>query len=125
MALFSAQVTQEPHRSGRIHSEPERFGFLVTQDNDVLLVDKDEPTTYAEAMTGPDSKKRREATRFEVESMYTNQVRTLVDPPEGVKPIGCKWVFMKKTNMDVKAFDFIKNEDEPCVYKKVGGSAVV
>ena len=25
----------------------------------------------------------------------------------------------------VKEFDFIKNEDEPCVYKKVSGSAIV
>ena len=32
--------------------------------------------------------------------MYNNQVWTLVDPPEGVKPIGCKWVFKKKINMD-------------------------
>ncbi|KAL4280040.1 hypothetical protein GQ457_03G019540 [Hibiscus cannabinus] len=29
-----------------------------------------------------------------------NQVWTLVEPPEGIKPIGCKWVFKKKTNMD-------------------------
>ena len=36
----------------------------------------------------------------EMESMYTNQVWTLVDPPEGIKPIGCKWVFKKKTDMD-------------------------
>ena len=36
----------------------------------------------------------------EMESMYTNQVWTLVDPPEGIKPIECKWVFKKKINMD-------------------------
>ena len=35
-----------------------------------------------------------------MESMYTNQVWTLVDPPEGVKPIGCKWIFKKKIDMD-------------------------
>ncbi len=38
--------------------------------------------------------------RTEMESVYTNQVWTLVDPPEGVKPIECKWVFKKKTDMD-------------------------
>ena len=27
--------------------------------------------------------------------------------------------------MTVKEFGFIKNEDEPCVYKKISGSAVV
>ena len=32
--------------------------------------------------------------------MYANQVWTLVNPPEGVKPIGCKWVFKKKIDVD-------------------------
>ncbi|PKI72040.1 hypothetical protein CRG98_007586 [Punica granatum] len=116
---------KESRRSSRIRHEPERYGFLATQDNDVLLIDNDEPTTYAKVVIGPDSEKWLEAMRFEMESMYTNQVWTLVDPPEGVKPIGCKWVFKKKTDMDVKEFGFIKNEDEPCVYKKVSGSIVI
>ncbi|KAK9006368.1 hypothetical protein V6N11_035409 [Hibiscus sabdariffa] len=38
--------------------------------------------------------------RSEMDSMSENQVWTLVEPPEGVKPIGCKWVFKKKTDMD-------------------------
>jgi hypothetical protein len=32
--------------------------------------------------------------------MYNNQVWTLVDSFEGKKPIGCKWVFKRKTDMD-------------------------
>ncbi|KAG6532166.1 hypothetical protein ZIOFF_006004 [Zingiber officinale] len=62
--------------------------------------DRDEPTSYQEAVMRPDSEKWLEAMRSEMESMYTNQVWTLVDPPEGVKPIGCKWVFKRKTDMD-------------------------
>ncbi|KAL4283067.1 hypothetical protein GQ457_16G017470 [Hibiscus cannabinus] len=38
--------------------------------------------------------------RSEMDSMLENQVWTLVEPSEGIKPIGCKWVFKKKTNMD-------------------------
>ena len=38
--------------------------------------------------------------KSEMDSMYTNQVWTLVDAPEGVKPIGCKWIFKKKTDME-------------------------
>ena len=38
--------------------------------------------------------------KSEMDSMYTNQVWTLVDAPEGVKPIGGKWIFKKKTDMD-------------------------
>ncbi|PKI36625.1 hypothetical protein CRG98_042978 [Punica granatum] len=175
----STQVTQEPRRFGRIRHEPERYGFLVTQDNDVLLVDNDEPTTYAEAVTSPDSEKWLEAMRSEMEFMYANQVWTLVDPPEGVKPIGSYYdyeiwqmdvkiaflngrlledVYMTQPegfvdpqsagkicklqrsiyglkqasrswnlrfNDVVKEFGFIKNKDEPCVYKKVSGSTVI
>jgi hypothetical protein len=35
-----------------------------------------------------------------IESMHDNQVWNLVDPIDGVRPIGCKWVFKKKTDMD-------------------------
>ena len=31
--------------------------------------------------------------------IYTNQVWTLVDPPEGIILIGCKWIFKKKTDV--------------------------
>ena len=31
-----------------------------------------------------------EAMRTEMDSMYANQVWTLVNPPEGIVPIGCK-----------------------------------
>lgn len=34
--------------------------------------------------------------------MYTNQGCTLVDAPKGIKSIGCKRVFKKKTNRDGK-----------------------
>ena len=40
--------------------------------------------------------------KFEMDSMYTNQVWNLVEPPEEIKPIGCKWVFKRKTDMDGK-----------------------
>ena len=65
-----------------------------------MLVDQDEPMTYQDAMKSPDYKRWREAMKSEMDSKYDNQLRTLVDPPEGVKLIGCKWVFKKKTNMD-------------------------
>ena len=31
--------------------------------------------------------------KSEMDSMSENKVWTLSDVPEGVKPIGCKWVF--------------------------------
>ncbi|KAK8975594.1 hypothetical protein V6N11_035652 [Hibiscus sabdariffa] len=92
--------TQPLRRSTRERHEPERYGFLVTTHGDVILVDQDEPKTYQEAVPSPDSQKWLEAMRSEMDSMSENQVWTLVEPPEGIKPIGCKWVFKKKTNMD-------------------------
>ena len=51
-------------------------------------------------MLGPDFEKWLEAMKSEIQSMYDNQVQTLINPPKGTKAIGCKWVFKKKTNMD-------------------------
>ncbi|KAL4364181.1 hypothetical protein GQ457_04G021280 [Hibiscus cannabinus] len=92
--------TQPLRRSTREHHDPERYGFLVTTHGDIILVDQDEPKTYQEAVASPDSEKWFEVMRSEMDSMSENQVWTLVEPPEGVKPIGCKWVFKKKTDMD-------------------------
>ncbi|KAK9043534.1 hypothetical protein V6N11_071870 [Hibiscus sabdariffa] len=92
--------TQPLRRSTRECHEPERYGFLVTTHGDVILVNQDEPKTYQEAVASPDSEKWLEAMRSEMDSMSEKQVWTLVEPPEGIKPIGCKWVFKKKTDMD-------------------------
>ena len=37
-----------------------------------------------------------------MESMYSNQVWLLVDPPDGVKSIGCKWIYKRKRGVDGK-----------------------
>ena len=55
-----------------------------------MIVDQNEPTSYQEAMSSPDSEKWLEAMKSEMQSMYDNQVWTLIDPPEGLKIIGCK-----------------------------------
>ena len=41
-----------------------------------------------------------------MQSMYDNQVWTLIDQPKGLKAIGCKWVFKKKTDMDGNVHTF-------------------
>jgi hypothetical protein len=73
---------------------------MITGESDILLLDNDEPMTYAEAMMDPDIKKWQSAMRSEIDSMHDNQVQNLVDPPDGVKPIECKWVYKKKRDMD-------------------------
>ena len=38
--------------------------------------------------------------KFEMESMEINSIWTLVDPLEGIKLIGCKWIFKRKRGED-------------------------
>ena len=92
--------THEIRRSSRIRHVPERYGFLITEHNDVLLIEDHEPRTYDEALNSSDSEKWLTAMKSEMDSMYDNQVWSLIDAPEGIKPIGCKWVFKRKTDMD-------------------------
>ena len=40
--------------------------------------------------------------KSEMESMKVNNVWILVDPPEGIKSIGYKWIFKKKRDVDGK-----------------------
>ncbi|KAK4397545.1 Retrovirus-related Pol polyprotein from transposon TNT 1-94 [Sesamum angolense] len=98
-----------------------------------------------------DSDKWLEFMKYKMDSMGSNQVRTLVDPPKDVRPVGCKCVYKRRLGADeeVTAFKaspstasnelleagtrilmksygifFHQNEHDPCVYKKISGSSV-
>ncbi|KAG8498488.1 hypothetical protein CXB51_005003 [Gossypium anomalum] len=172
----TAVETQPPRRSLRECHAPERYGFLIATHGEILLIDQDEPRTYQEAVASPNSEKWLEAMRSEMDSIYENQVWTLVDPPEGASGFSKRkptWMMDVKTaflngkleedvymaqpegfvypkdagkicklqrsiyglkqasrswnlrfNDAIKEFGFIKNEDEPFVYKKVSGNTI-
>ena len=44
--------------------------------------------------------------KTEMESMYSNQVWLLTDSPDGIKSIGCKWVYKRKRRADGKVETF-------------------
>jgi hypothetical protein len=69
--------TTEPHRSTRTRAAPEWYGDLVVN----AIVENDDPATYDEAMMSLYSNKWHEAMKSEMESMYENQVWTLVELP--------------------------------------------
>ena len=73
----------------------------------MLLLESDEPKTYKAAVSSPDSKLWIDAMQSEMDSMYDNQVWDLVDLPEDVRPLQCKWIFKIKVGLDSK----------PSVYK--------
>jgi len=53
-------------------------------------------------MMGPDYERWLDAMLSKMESMRENQVWNLVDPPDGVRAIECKWIFKKKIDADGK-----------------------
>ncbi|KAL0445130.1 UNVERIFIED_CONTAM: hypothetical protein Slati_2235700 [Sesamum latifolium] len=68
------------------------MGLTSQLDND--------PKTYGEAMSDIYSDKLLEAMKSEMDSMGSNEVCTLVDPPKGIRPVGYKWVHKHKLGAD-------------------------
>src|SRR6266540_2468335 len=90
--------TPAPRRSDRVHRPPNKLSLLFEEQGD--LSDDDDPVTFQEAMESPDSGKWLEAIRSEMNSMKDNQVWNLVDLPDGVKAIECKWIYKRKIDLD-------------------------
>ncbi|KAM1404632.1 hypothetical protein ACFX2I_013095 [Malus domestica] len=94
---------QAPRRYERVSKPPQRYGMDDNFGELYLLGDsdtKDDPRDYTEAMSNIDSKRWQEAMKFEMNSLYQNQVWTLVDPPESIVPVGNKWVFKRKIGVN-------------------------
>ena len=47
----STEVVQGLRRSSRTRHNPERYGFLITNNNDVMILNQSEPTTYQRPWT--------------------------------------------------------------------------
>lgn len=79
-------------RSDRVPYQSDRYyGFLVWDEDFIELDEKNEDLiTYMDTMYRTDFDKRLEAMKSEIESMKVNDVWTLVDSSEGIKPIRCK-----------------------------------
>ena len=70
--------------------------FLGESSNLVSGEHDEDPRTYKKALQDKDADLWHKAMKSETESMYSNQVWELVEPPNGVKPIGCKWIYKMK-----------------------------
>ena len=91
-------ITPTPRKSSRVSLPPKRYGLL--HDMQELHVHEesihvDDPTTYEETLCDKDYFRWIKALGIEMDSMYAIQVLILVDPPEGIIPIGCKWIFKR------------------------------
>ena len=92
------EETRVPRRSGRFVTQPERFIGL----GEIPVDPETDPCNYNDAVQDKDATLWQSAMKTEMESMYSNQVWLLVDPPDGVKPIGNKWIYKRKRGVDGK-----------------------
>ena len=47
-SVVDPPVEQAPRRSIRVRIEPERYGFLIDDDQNITLLENDEPENYDE-----------------------------------------------------------------------------
>ena len=59
-----------------------------------------ESTNFKETTSNIDSYKWLEAMKSKMDDIKVNKVQTLVNSFKKIKPIGCNWVFKRKTNID-------------------------
>ena len=87
---------REPRRSGRVVRQPNRY--LGLAETEVTIPDDglEDPLTYKQAMNDVDRDQWIKAMNLEMESMYFNSVWELIDQPDEVRPIGCKWIYKRK-----------------------------
>ena len=67
-----------------------------------MSITDDDPKTVKGVVGSEDGKLWKEAMVDEMESLHKNEAWDLVELPAGRKPIGRKWVFNKKTNVEGK-----------------------
>ena len=65
-----------------------------------------DPTNYDETMSDVDAHLWKKAMEEKLESINSNQVWELVEAPEEIKPIGCKWVYKMKMGVNGKVKTF-------------------
>ena len=94
-----------------VKEENREIRFLVDQDKDVTVVESNEPVSYDEVLKSSESEWLR-TMKSKMDSMYKSSLE--LDRSWNIR-------FVET----IKKFGFSQNKDEPCVYKKVSGSAVI
>ncbi|KAE8718737.1 hypothetical protein F3Y22_tig00109992pilonHSYRG00051 [Hibiscus syriacus] len=89
-------------QSDRVRRRPNWYSDYVIEGNIAycLLTEDGEPSTYQEAINSSDASLWMMAMQEEIEALHKNNTWDLVPLPQGMKPIGNKWVFKIKRNGD-------------------------
>ena len=80
--------------------------FLGESYEAILEELEQDPCNYDEAINDIDSGSWQDAMKAEMESMYSNQVWTLVDLLANIRPIRCKWIYKRKRGPDGRVETF-------------------
>ena len=80
----------------------------MESEANVVVADtnEDDLVSYRKAMEDPDHQQWLDAMNQEIESMHSNSVWELVDRPDEIRPIGCKWIYKRETCLDGKVETF-------------------
>ena len=94
----SNHIVPEPFlcRSTRDRQQPDRYSHNLT----LASTEQQDPSSVAEAKSTPDKAKWEEAMEREMESLHSNEVWELVEPPPNRKIVGSKWIFKRKVDAD-------------------------
>jgi transposase InsO family protein len=86
------QGSTMPRRTTRSNAgvPPKRFALAAAADP------PSDPTTYTQAMQSPEAEMWRQAMNEELASLLEHGTWLLEQPPPGVRPLSCKWVFQTK-----------------------------
>jgi len=97
------EQTQQPQEVSLRRSTRERRSVILDEylvylqeHEDGISLTEDDPINFCKAMKNSKSQKWIDAMEEEIKSMRDNDVWDLVELPEGVKLIGCKWIFKTK-----------------------------
>jgi hypothetical protein len=86
-------------RERRIVISNDYIVFLQENEFNIGMME-DDLVTLRLALDSVNSHKWTKAMDEEIKSMYDNKVWDIVPLPEGVKPIGCKWIFKTKKDSE-------------------------
>ena len=76
---------------------PNDYIYIVyLQELDYNSGAENDPKTFSQAMSSKESKSRYNVMKEEMNFMTSNRAWDLVELPNGVKVVGCKWVFKSK-----------------------------
>ncbi|UYV82176.1 hypothetical protein LAZ67_21001267 [Cordylochernes scorpioides] len=100
---------EDSHNEDTVKPSPTRSHPMILRNqrnaqNSIELLsteaNKGDPTSYKEAIQGPEAEHWLDAIEEELESLRKHNVWELTELPKDSAPIACKWVLHKKTNAE-------------------------